>query len=33
MLNFDHGVIEGAMADQFMPYIKKPLETQDEPFL
>jgi pyruvate dehydrogenase E2 component (dihydrolipoamide acetyltransferase) len=33
MLTFDHRVIDGAIADQFMAYLKNSLETWQEPVL
>jgi len=33
MLTFDHRIIDGAVADQFMAYLKRCLETWEEPLL
>ena len=33
MLTFDHRIIDGAVADQFMAYLKNCLETWEEPLL
>jgi pyruvate dehydrogenase E2 component (dihydrolipoyllysine-residue acetyltransferase) len=33
MLTFDHRIIDGAVADQFMAYLKSRLETWEEPLL
>ncbi len=33
MLTFDHRIIDGAVADQFMAYLKNYLETWQEPVM